>query len=134
MTGSETEAPPGTQAENPAVGLTSDWKLYGIPNCDTVKKARKFLEANGIPYGFQDWKKGVDAALLQAWVTEKGWEILVNRSGTTWRSLSDDQKAVTDAMGAIALMQEKPSLIRRPILTDGRRLLVGFDEATWRAL
>ena len=113
---------------------TQGWRMFGIPNCDTVKKARKYLDARGVSYDFQDWKKGVDSALLQAWVNECGWEKLVNRAGTTWRGLPEADKAVADASAAIALMQARPSLIRRPILTDGQRLLVGFDEAAWQAL
>ena len=109
--------------------------MTGNPaNCDTVKKARKCLDARGVPYVFHDWKKGVDAALLDGWIKDVGWEKLVNRSGTTWRGLSEAEKSVATAAEALALMQASPSLIRRPVLTDGRRLMIGFDEAAWQAL
>jgi arsenate reductase len=133
MTTGRTNNTTGGQASLPA-GYEAGWHLFGIPNCDTVKKARRLLEARGIAYRFHDWKKGVDSALIEGWVEALGWEKLVNRAGTTWRGLSDAEKSVADASSAIALMVSKPSLIRRPVLTDGQRLLVGFDEAGWQAL
>ncbi|WP_374353112.1 ArsC family reductase [Chitinimonas sp.] len=104
-------------------------KLYGIPNCDTVKKARTWLDEHELTYAFHDYKKlGIDAATLQGWVDQLGWEVLVNRQGTTWRKLdSARQASIVDAASAIALMIEMPSLIKRPVLVvPGRPLQVGF--------
>jgi Spx/MgsR family transcriptional regulator len=107
--------------------------LYGIPNCDTVKKARAWLAANGIEAGFHDYKKqGVPEAELRAWVKRLGWEALLNRKGTTWRKLdAATQAGVVDADSAIALMLAQPSVIRRPVLVRGDALRVGFDAADW---
>lgn len=108
--------------------------LYGIPNCDTVKKARAWLDANGVAYRFHDYKKaGIDAARLRAWASELGWERLLNRSGTTFRKLPEAAKADLDEAAALALMQSQPSMIRRPVLDLGDRRLVGFDAAAWQA-
>lgn len=95
--------------------------LYGIPNCDTVKKARVWLDAHGIDYVFHDFKKtGLDAALVQTWLRDVPRDTLINRKGTTWRGLSDDRKAgITDDASAVALMVEMPSLIKRPVLHTG---------------
>jgi len=103
--------------------------LYGIPNCDTVKKARTWLTERGIEYDFHDYKKqGVEPARLDAWFKKVGWEPFLNRSGTTWRKLDDVRKAsVTSAAAAKALMREQPSVIRRPVVEVGAKLLVGFD-------
>jgi arsenate reductase (glutaredoxin) len=110
--------------------------LYGIPNCDTVKKARKWLDAAGVAYAFHDYKKaGVDEAALSDWVEEAGWEALLNKRGTTFRTLSDDDKADIDAAKAIRLMVANPSLIKRPVVAgakkDGAALLIGFSEADY---
>ncbi len=108
-------------------------KLYGIANCDTVKKARRFLEDAGVVYEFHDYKKkGVDEAALRAQVAEFGWEKLLNRRGTTWRKQPDEVKeAITDERAAIALMLAEPSIIKRPVVeADGLRLL-GFDPTAW---
>lgn len=107
--------------------------LYGISNCDTVKKARAFLAERGIEYGFHDYKKqGVPADELDRWLAELGWESLLNRRGTTWRQLEPArQAAVTDAASAKALMLEMPSVIRRPVVAAGAELHVGFDAADW---
>ena len=107
--------------------------LYGIPNCDTVKKARAWLAANGIEAGFHEYKKqGVPEAELRAWVKRLGWEALLNRKGTTWRKLdAATQAGVVDADSAIALMLAQPSVIRRPVLVRGDALRVGFDAADW---
>lgn len=108
--------------------------LYGIPNCDTVKKARQWLESQGIEYAFHDYKKeGADPAKLKRWVAEKGWEVVLNRAGTTFRKLPDEQKADLDAARAIALMVEQPSMIKRPVVEYEGRLLVGFKQAEWEA-
>lgn len=109
--------------------------LYGIPNCDTVKKARRWLEARGIAYDFHDYKKsGIDAATLHDWCREFGWETLLNRRGTTWRGLDDNLKQDLDEAGAIRLMRANTSVIRRPVLVAGRKKLLGFDEAAWKSL
>ncbi|OHX14327.1 ArsC family reductase [Chromobacterium sphagni] len=107
--------------------------LYGIPNCSTVKKARQWLADNGIDYHFHDFKKqGIDAERLQAWTQQVPLAKLLNRQGTTWRALADDSKAAADdAAGAIALMQDKPSVIKRPVLDLDGKVGVGFSEADW---
>lgn len=108
--------------------------LYGIPNCDTVKKARTWLDSKGIAYTFHDYKKeGADPAKLQAWVDAKGWEVLLNRAGTTFRKLPDADKQGIDAAKAIGLMVEQPSVIKRPVIEHPGGLLVGFKEAEWQA-
>jgi len=106
--------------------------LYGIKNCDTVKKARAWLDARGIAYDFHDYKStGIDAPRLRAWIDEFGWERVLNRAGTTFRKLPDGEKVGLDAGKAVALMLAQPSMIKRPILElDGRRLL-GFDAQAW---
>ncbi len=103
--------------------------VYGIPNCDTVKKARTWLSDQGHAYRFHDFKKdGVDAGLLETWLAQVPLDTLLNRRGTTWRALSDVQKAAAEeTAGAVALMLEKPSVIKRPVLElDGRVGAVGF--------
>lgn len=106
--------------------------LYGIRNCDTMKKARAWLDARGVEYRFHDYRtEGVDEQRLRAWCAKVGWEKLVNRSGTTYRKLTDAEKASLDERRALALMQRQPSVIRRPVLEHGGRLLVGFDPAAW---
>jgi arsenate reductase (glutaredoxin) len=109
-------------------------KLYGIPNCDTVKRARAWLAEQGVAYGFHDFKKaGVPGEPLQAWLKAVGWEKLINRQGTMWRKLSDAERAaVLDAASAAALAQAVPSVIKRPVVEwpDGA-ITVGFDAATW---
>lgn len=101
--------------------------LYGIPNCDMIKKARAWLEQRGIPYHFHDYKKaGVDDAALSKWVAELGWEVILNRAGTTFRALPDADKQGLDAEKAVALMRANPSMIKRPVLDLGERRIVGF--------
>ena len=108
--------------------------LYGIPNCDTVKKARAWLGDAGIAYDFHDYKKaGIDEARLRRWSAEAGWEKLLNRSGTTFRKLPEADKTGLDEDKAIALMLAQPSMIRRPVVEGGDTLLVGFDPDTWLA-
>ncbi len=105
--------------------------LYGIPNCDTVKKARTWLDANGHAYTFHDFKKaGLDAATVARWLKQVPWETLVNKKGTTWRGLPDEQKAaVIDAASATELMLQNTSVIKRPVLCANQQVLVGFDPA-----
>ena len=106
--------------------------VYGIPNCDTVKKARAWLDARGVAYGFHDYKTaGVDEARLRGWVVELGWDKLLNRAGATFRKLSDADKQDIDEDKAVALMLAQPSMIKRPVLDLGDRRLVGFKEAEW---
>ena len=111
-------------------------KLYGIPNCNTVKKARTWLTENGIAVPFHDFKKqGVSEELLKAWLKQVSWEKLVNRQGTTWRQLSDEAKAaVCDEASAIRLMLEKSSVIKRPVLEMEGKIILGFDEAIYQTL
>ena len=107
-------------------------RLYGIRNCDTVKKARAWLDGAGIAYGFHDYKtQGVDRARLEGWVDRLGWEVLLNRAGTTFRKLPDADKADLDAARAVALMCAQPSTIKRPVVEAGDALLVGFKPAEW---
>ena len=110
--------------------------LYGIPNCDTVKRARSWLSAQGVAHQFHDFKKqGVPAERLPAWAQAVGWEKLLNRQGTTWRKLdAATQAAVVDAPSALALMQAQASVIKRPVVewADGA-ITVGFAEADWAA-
>ncbi len=101
--------------------------IYGIKNCDTMKKARTWLDDHGVAYSFHDCKTaGIEKAKLEAWEKAVGWEILLNRSGTTFRALPDDQKQGLNAKKAIALMLAQPSMIKRPVLDAGGKLTVGF--------
>jgi len=103
--------------------------LYGIPNCDTMKKARRWLDSNGVVYRFHDYKKeGVDAELLAKWAGHVGWEVLLNRRGLTWRKLPDEDKLDLDQARAIELMTANPSMIKRPILITETLIEVGFSE------
>ncbi|MFL6676875.1 MAG: ArsC family reductase [Burkholderiaceae bacterium] len=110
--------------------------LYGIPNCDTVKRARDWLATRGVAHEFHDFKKaGVPTDRLQAWVDAAGWERVLNRKGTTWRKLDPAQQAsVVDATSAQALMRAQASVIKRPVVewADGR-ITIGFDESDWAA-
>ncbi|MBE0505733.1 MAG: ArsC family reductase [Marinospirillum sp.] len=108
--------------------------LYGIPNCDTMKKARQWLQQQQLDCHFHDYKKaGIDTAILQQWVDQLGWEVLVNRRGITWRKLPESDREAINATSAIQLMQANPSLIKRPVLDTGHQLLVGFDSVEWQA-
>ena len=101
--------------------------LYGIPNCDTMKKARTWLKDNGVHYDFHDYKKtGIDEATLRGWIKQVGWELLLNRRGMMWRKVPDETKASIDESSAIGLMLETPSIIKRPVLDTGKGLHVGF--------
>ena len=109
--------------------------FYGIPNCDTVKKARKWLDARDIAYTFHDYKKeGADPAKLKSWVDEAGWEAVLNRSGTTFRKLPDAEKEGIDAAGAVRIMEANPSAIKRPVVPHPGGLLVGFNQLEWEAV
>lgn len=108
--------------------------LYGIPNCDTVKKARVWLVQHGVDYVFHDYKKaGADAAQLGLWIDEHGWETVLNRAGTTFKKLPDADKADIDKSKAIALMVAQPSMIKRPVLDLADRRLVGFKPEVYDA-
>jgi len=108
--------------------------VYGIPNCDTVKKGRSWLATRGIDYAFHDYKKeGADAAKLAAWSDAVGWDALLNRRGTTFRGLSEADKADIDRAKALRLMGANPSLIKRPVIEHAGGVLVGFDAGTWEA-
>ncbi|MEA1015903.1 ArsC family reductase [Sphingosinicella sp. LY1275] len=107
--------------------------LYGIPNCDTVKKARTWLDDAGVDYAFHDYKKaGIDEARLRGWCAEHGWETLLNRAGTTFRKLPDADKTGLDTDKAVALMLAQPSMIKRPVLDLGDRRVVGFKPDLYR--
>ncbi len=108
--------------------------IYGIKNCDTMKKARAWLDKQGVAYDFHDYKTaGIDRERLERWVKKVGWEPLLNRAGTTFRKLPDKDKQVSDAKKAIALMLEQPSMIKRPVLDLGRdRLVVGFKPELYK--
>jgi arsenate reductase (glutaredoxin) len=108
--------------------------VYGIPNCDTIKKARTWLETRGIDYRFHDYKKlAIDAATLARWADALGWEPLLNRAGTTFKKLPDADKADIDRAKAIALMVAQPSMIKRPVAEGDGVLLVGFKPEDWVA-
>ena len=101
--------------------------IYGIPNCDTVKKARVWLDSKNVAYDFHDYKKaGTDACKLKSWCDAKGWEIILNRAGTTFKKLPDGDKIDLNQAKAIALMLAQPSMIKRPVVETGVELLVGF--------
>ena len=108
--------------------------LYGIPNCDTVKKARDWLDARGVTYAFHDYKKlGADPVKLAAWVAAAGWETVLNRAGTTFRKLPDAEKQGLNAAKAVAVMAANPSCIKRPVVEHQGGLLVGFKPGEWAA-
>ena len=102
--------------------------IYGIKNCDTMKKARGWLDAHKVAYAFHDYKTtGIERPMLEGWTKKVGWEVLLNRAGTTFKKLPDDKKVDLDEKKAIALMLAQPSMIKRPVLDlGGGDLLVGF--------
>ena len=109
--------------------------IYGIKNCDTMKKARAALEGSGFAYAFHDYKTaGITREKLEAWIGQVGWEKLVNKAGTTFRKLPEAERADLDADKAIALMLAHPSLIKRPVLEAQGGLLVGFDPSAYAGL
>ncbi len=106
--------------------------LYGIKNCDTVKKARKYLDANNSSYLFHDFRvDGLELTKLQSWVDSVGWELLLNRRSTSWRQLTEQQKSSINSESAIKLMMDNPTLIKRPVLESADEVLVGFKEASY---
>jgi arsenate reductase len=110
-------------------------KIYGIPNCDTMKKARRWLDDNGAEYSFHDYKKlGVPEKDLRRWVKQAGWEALLNKRGTTWRRLDESVRNGIDTASAISLMLEYPSIIKRPVVESGKTLLIGFDQNEFQKL
>lgn len=109
--------------------------LYGIRNCDTMKKARAWLDSHRLEYAFHDYKSaGLERKRLQGWCDQLGWDALLNRTGTTFRKLSEADRAVLDARKAIDLMLAQPSLIKRPVLESGGKLLVGFKPERYAEL
>jgi Spx/MgsR family transcriptional regulator len=109
--------------------------LYGIKNCDTVKKARKWLDEHEIPYEFHDFRDdGLNPVQLREWVSALGWETFVNKRSTTWRNLPDETKSNMDEMLALAVMEDQPTLIKRPVLVSHSKTLVGFSEKTYQTL
>lgn len=109
--------------------------VYGIPNCDTIKKARQWLQAHELEYQFHDYRKdGVDASQLQQWARQVGWESLLNRRGTTWRKLDEKTRDSINESSAIKIMLEHPAIIKRPVLVTGKKILVGFNEAEYNNL
>lgn len=108
--------------------------IFGIKNCDTMKKAMKWLDDNGVAYHFHDYKKeGVPEAALKQWLDALGWETVINKRGTTWRKLDDETKDTMDAKKAVSVALENPSLIKRPILQNDKILTAGFNADEWQA-
>jgi Spx/MgsR family transcriptional regulator len=119
----------GKEADNMTV------TIYGIKNCDTMKKARSWLEATGIDYSFHDYKSaGIDRTHLETWCDAAGWETVLNRVGTTFKKLDDGKKADLDREKAIELMLEQPSMIKRPVLEARDKITVGFKPDTYQTL
>lgn len=108
-------------------------QMYGIPNCDTIKKARKWLEAEGIEYDFHDYKKvGADSEKVAGWIADKGVAIVLNKRGTTFRKLSEEEKsAADDPENAAKLLVDNPSMIKRPVIEHAGGILVGFQPDEW---
>lgn len=109
--------------------------LYGISNCDTVRKARQWLDERAIAYEFHDFRKaGLNPVQLRAWVDELGWDKLINRRGMTWRNLPETTRENMDETLALAVMEDQPSIIKRPLLDLGSRRVLGFDAEQWKTL
>lgn len=107
--------------------------VYGIKNCDTVKKARRWLDARGVVYQFHDLRAdGLDRQTLENWLQSVGWQILLNKRGTTWRKLADPRKETLDTTSAVDLMLDNPTLIKRPVVCDSAGCYVGFDEQEYQ--
>ena len=111
-------------------------RLYGIDNCDQVRKARSWLRAHEVPFAMHDFRRdGLQPALLARWMTHLPWDALLNRRGTSWRQLAPERRAaIVDQVSATELMLEVPTLVRRPVLEIGDRILVGFSEPLYRSL
>jgi arsenate reductase len=109
--------------------------LYGISNCDTVRKARRWLDEHGIDYRFHDVRRdGLDRKMLQDWEQQLGWEQLLNRRGTTWRKLPGAVRDSIDGASALQIMLEQPAIIKRPVLDDNRQLHLGFSAGSYRSI
>lgn len=109
--------------------------LYGIKNCDTVKKARRWLEDHGVEYQFHDFRQdGLDKKQLSSWLEALGWEVVVNKRSTTWRNLSDTAKNISSNSQAIKLLTANPTLIKRPVVENNKTLFVGFKEVEFKKL
>ena len=109
-------------------------KIYGIKNCDTMKKAFKWLDENNIAYDFYDYKKqGADSSVLSTAIAQHSWEAVINRRGTTWRKLPENTKETMDNQSAIAAAQDNPSLIKRPLITHGDTIILGFNADDYAA-
>ena len=110
----------------------SDTTVYGIPNCDAMRRARRWLDERGVAHAFHDYKKaGIEPARLEAWCARVGWDQLLNRRGTTYRKLDEAAREGIDEAKAIRLMAEHPSLVRRPVIEHGDEVIVGFDETLY---
>ncbi len=109
--------------------------LYGIKNCDTIRKARKWLTAHEIDYRFHDVRSdGIDCERIEKWVDAAGWETVLNRRGTTWRQLIDDEKSAVSRDNVVALLMQHPAMIKRPVLETDTTIEVGFSEARYRQI
>jgi arsenate reductase len=109
--------------------------LYGIKNCDTVRKARKWLEKNHIAYHFHDFRTdGLDGKLINAWLNKVDWKTLLNTRGTSWRKLPESDRQNINKTKAVSLMMTRPALVKRPVLTLGKQCYVGFDEKRYKEL
>ena len=109
--------------------------LYGIKNCDTVKKARKWLDANSVPYTFHDFRvDGINKTLVNNFLKQIEKEILINKRGTTWRKLSDEEKEIKTKTQAVELMVENPTIIKRPVLDVNKKIILGFSEEIYKSL
>lgn len=109
--------------------------LYGIKNCDTVKKARKWLDANSVPYTFHDFRvDGIDKTLINNFLKQIDLEVLINKRGTTWRKLSDEEKEIKNKTQAVTLMIENPTIIKRPVLDANKKYFVGFKDDNYKSI
>lgn len=109
--------------------------MYGIKNCDTIKKARKFLETNNIDYEFHDFREdGLNSIQLRAWLKELGWEKVINKRSTTWRNLPDETKENMDETLAMVVAEQQPTIIKRPVLELADKVMIGFSEKTYQSL